>query len=204
MLPPRLPAPAMPWAVCCIVAVIDTEIRRIVLMAKLRPAVEHGATVFHAADDAGLRKLDAVMTRVLRRFVAVYENVHRCCVAHGARLPLVYSWKTQRVLEYGFRLRRMPADRLPPHTEPCVQGYERYVRTAVSGAAAVATGLAAPVHQERGSCGALLHLLSPHTSWHSCTALLLTCTAAAAPAPQASSPPPARCHSTSSRQGCRR
>jgi hypothetical protein len=55
----------------------------VVLLAKLRPVLEYYcSTVWHAAtDDAGRarRQLEGVMLvmlRVMKRFLAVFENVH--------------------------------------------------------------------------------------------------------------------------------
>ncbi len=40
---------------------LDTEIRRIVLMAKLRPVVEYGSTVWHAASAPEQNQIEAVI-----------------------------------------------------------------------------------------------------------------------------------------------
>ncbi len=61
---------------------LDTAIGRIVLMAKLRPVVEHGSTVWHAASAQERNKIEAVVLVVFRvmklmtRFLAVFENLH--------------------------------------------------------------------------------------------------------------------------------
>ncbi len=55
---------------------LDTEIRRVVLLAKLRPVLEYCSTVWHAATDAQRSQLEGVMLRVMKRFLAVFENVH--------------------------------------------------------------------------------------------------------------------------------
>jgi hypothetical protein len=92
---------------------LPTEIRRIVLLAKLRPIVEYNSTVWHAADDKRRRQIEAVMVRVLKRFLAVFDNVHHDVLRMELGCRSFCSWMTQRVLEYGFKLQRMQANRLP-------------------------------------------------------------------------------------------
>jgi hypothetical protein len=92
---------------------LDTEIRRVVLLAKLRPVLEYCSTVWHAATDQERGRLEGVMSRVLKRFLAVYDNVHHDVLRMELGCRSLSSWMAQRALEYGFRLRRMPADRLP-------------------------------------------------------------------------------------------
>ncbi len=58
-------------------------------------------------------RLEGVVIRVLKRFLAVYDNVHHDVLRMELGCRSMRSWMTQRVLEYGFRLRRMTADRLP-------------------------------------------------------------------------------------------
>jgi hypothetical protein len=56
---------------------LDTEIRRVVLLAnKLRPVLEYCSTVWHAETAAERSQLEGVVIRVLKRFLAVYDNVH--------------------------------------------------------------------------------------------------------------------------------
>jgi hypothetical protein len=43
----------------------------------------------------------------------VYDNVHHDVLRMELGCRSMSSWMAQRVLEYSFRLRRMPADRLP-------------------------------------------------------------------------------------------
>jgi hypothetical protein len=92
---------------------LDTEIRRVVLLAKLRPVLEYCSTVWHAATAAERSQLEGVVIRVLKRFLAVYDNVHHDVLRMELGCRSMSSWMAQRVLEYSFRLRRMPADRLP-------------------------------------------------------------------------------------------
>ena len=92
---------------------LDTEIRRVVLLAKLRPVLEYCSTVWHAATDAQRSQLEGVMLRVMKRFLAVFENVHHDVLRMELGCRSLSSWMAQRALEYGFRLQRMPADRLP-------------------------------------------------------------------------------------------
>jgi hypothetical protein len=93
--------------------VLCTEIRRVVLLAKLRPVLEYCSTVWHAATDQERGRLEGVMSRVLKRFLAAYGNVHHDVLRMELGCRSLSSWMAQRALEYGFRLRRMPADRLP-------------------------------------------------------------------------------------------
>ncbi len=54
------------------------------------------------------------MIRVLKRFLAVYDNVHHDVLRMELGCRSMSSWMAQRVLEYhSFRLGRMTADRLP-------------------------------------------------------------------------------------------
>ncbi len=92
---------------------LDTKIRRVVLLAKLRPVLEYCSTVWHAAMDAQRSQLEGVMLRVMKRFLAVFENVHHDVLRMELGCRSLSSWMAQRALEYGFRLQRMPADRLP-------------------------------------------------------------------------------------------
>jgi hypothetical protein len=101
---------------------LDTEIRRIVLMAKLRPVVEYGSTVWHVASAQERNQIEAVMIRVMKRFLAVFENVHHDVLRMEWGCRSFNSWMTQRVLEYGFRLRRMSVDRLPAAVHASVWG----------------------------------------------------------------------------------
>jgi hypothetical protein len=97
---------------------LDVELRRVVrvvLLAKVRPVLEHCSTVWHAADDKAQAKIEQVLIRVLKRFLAMFENVHHDVLRMELGCRSFYSScrMTERVLEYGFRLQRMPADRLP-------------------------------------------------------------------------------------------
>jgi hypothetical protein len=65
---------------------LDTEIRRVVLLAKLRPVLEYCSTVWHAATNEERSQLEGVVIRVLKRFLAVSDNVHHQCAADGAGL----------------------------------------------------------------------------------------------------------------------
>ena len=53
------------------------------------------------------------MLRVMKRFLAVFENVHHDVLRMELGCRSLSSWMAQRALEYGFRLQPMPADRLP-------------------------------------------------------------------------------------------
>jgi hypothetical protein len=54
-----------------------------------------------------------IVLRVMKRFLAVFENVHHDVLRMELGCRSLSSWMAQRALEYGFRLQRMPADRLP-------------------------------------------------------------------------------------------
>jgi hypothetical protein len=86
---------------------LDTEIRRVVLLAKLRPVLEYCSTVWHAATDAERSQLEGVVIRVLKRFLAVCDNVHHDVLRMELGCRSMSSWMAQRVLEYSFRLGRM-------------------------------------------------------------------------------------------------
>jgi hypothetical protein len=89
-----------------------TAVRRVVLLAVVRPVVEHASTVW-CTTAAQQARLEQVQTRVLRRIVglpcAVADDVLR--MELGCR-PYA-SWMDQRKLEFAFRLAAMAADRLP-------------------------------------------------------------------------------------------
>ena len=131
-----------------------TEARRVVLLAVIRlPIVEWASTVWHPTG-AAAKRVEEVMVRVLRRFIRVGCNaaVEILHLEFGCR-PFS-SWMRQRVLEFAFRLGRMPAERLPAQVAaarwPLQQGSKRPQLhehrltaaervTAVSVAASVAT-----------------------------------------------------------------
>jgi hypothetical protein len=89
-----------------------TAVRRVVLLAVVRPVLEHGSTVW-CTTAAQQARLEQVQTRVPRRIVrlpcAVADDVLR--MEFGCR-PYA-SWMDQRKLEFAFRLRTMAADGLP-------------------------------------------------------------------------------------------
>jgi hypothetical protein len=91
---------------------VGTAIRRIVLLAVIRPIVEYASTVWDA-HGAGLALLEQVQTRVLRRVLrapgTAADDVLRMEV--GCRSYI--SWMDQRKLEYAYRLRLMAPSRLP-------------------------------------------------------------------------------------------
>ena len=91
---------------------LDTDIHRVVLLAKLRPVLEYCSTVWHAATAAERSQLEGVVIRVLKRFLAVYDivihiivnNVHHDVLRMELGCRSMSSWMAQRVLEYSFRL----------------------------------------------------------------------------------------------------
>jgi hypothetical protein len=89
-----------------------TAVRRVVLLAVVRPVVEHASTVW-CTTAAQQQRVEQVQTRVLRRIMrlpcAVADDVLR--MELGCR-PYA-SWMDQRKLEFAFRLAVMDADRLP-------------------------------------------------------------------------------------------
>jgi hypothetical protein len=89
-----------------------TAVRRVVLLAVVRPVLEHGSTVW-CTTAAQQARLEQVQARVLRRIVrlpcAVADDVLR--MEFGCR-PYA-SWMDPRKLEFAFRLQTMAADRLP-------------------------------------------------------------------------------------------
>jgi hypothetical protein len=84
----------------------------VVLLAVVRPVVEHASTVW-CTTAAQQQRVEQVQTRVLRRIMrlpcAVADDVLR--MELGCR-PYA-SWMDQRKLEFAFRLAVMGADRLP-------------------------------------------------------------------------------------------
>jgi hypothetical protein len=99
---------------------LDTEIRRVVLLAKLWPVLEYCSTVWHAATVPERTRLEGVVIRVMKRFLAVFENVHHDVLRMELGCRSLSSWMAQRVLECGFRLRRMPPDPLPAAVQAAV------------------------------------------------------------------------------------
>jgi hypothetical protein len=91
---------------------MTTAVRRVVLLAVVRPVLEHGSTVW-CTTAAQQARLEQVQTRMLRRIVrlpyAVADDVPR--MEFGCR-PYA-SWMDQRKPEFAFRLTTMAADRLP-------------------------------------------------------------------------------------------
>jgi hypothetical protein len=84
--------------------------------------LEYCSTVWHAATSEERSQLEGVVIRVLKRFlVPVFDNVHHDVLQMELGCRSISSWMAQRVLEYDFRLRRMPADRLPAavHAKRC-------------------------------------------------------------------------------------
>jgi hypothetical protein len=100
---------------------INLEVRRMVLLSVVRPAMDYASTVWHGTDQE-LTQLEQVQTRALRRLVAAQANVAddllRCELAcrHTAQIG------QQRKLEFAFELGRMPADRLPALIAQCGWG----------------------------------------------------------------------------------
>jgi hypothetical protein len=107
---------------------VCTAVRRIVLLAVIRPIVEYASTVWDASG-AGLALLEQVQTRVLRRVMrapgTAADDVLRMEV--GCRSYI--SWMDQRKLEYAYRLRLMAPSRLPRRVAaavwPCKPGLRR-------------------------------------------------------------------------------
>ena len=91
---------------------VCTAVRRIVLLAVIRPIVEYASTVWDAYGP-GLAQLERVQTRVLRRILrapgTAADDVLR--MELGCR-PYI-SWMDQRKLEYAYRLRLLAPGRLP-------------------------------------------------------------------------------------------
>jgi hypothetical protein len=100
---------------------INLEVRRMVLLSVVRPAMDYASTVWHGTDQE-LTQLEQVQTRALRRLVATQANVAddflRCELAcrHTAQIG------QQRKLEFAFELGRMSADRLPALIAQCDWG----------------------------------------------------------------------------------
>jgi hypothetical protein len=53
-------------------------------------------------------QLEGVVIRVLKCFLAVFDNVHHDVLRMELGCMSISSWMAQGVLEYGFRLRIMP------------------------------------------------------------------------------------------------
>ena len=86
--------------------------RRLVLLAVMRPVVEHGSTVW-IANEADMQRLEQLQVRVLRRIVNVPCHVPDDVLRMELGCRPYASWMNQRKLEYAFRLRMMSHDRLP-------------------------------------------------------------------------------------------
>jgi hypothetical protein len=88
--------------------------RRLVLLAVLRPVVEHGSPVW-VPTPADMQRLEQVQVRVLRRIVSLNSHVPDDVLRMELGCRPYASWMDQRKLEYAFRLQRMSDDRLPRH-----------------------------------------------------------------------------------------
>jgi hypothetical protein len=103
----------MPWAACCTIANWTQSFVGLCCWQSCGQRLEYCSTVWHAATSEERSHLEGVVIRVLKRFLAVFDNVHHDVLRMELGCRSIGSWMAQQVLEYGFRLRRMPADRLP-------------------------------------------------------------------------------------------
>ena len=97
---------------------IHLAVRRIVLQACIRPVVEYASTVWHGTV-ADMQRLEQIQYRVLKRMAATHENVATELLSMEFGCRSYASWAMQRKLEFRFRLRRMPQDRLPAIVSKC-------------------------------------------------------------------------------------
>jgi hypothetical protein len=93
---------------------MSAGVRRLVLLAVLRPVVEHGSPVW-VPTSADMQRLEQVQVRVLRRIVNLNSHIPDDVLRMELGCRSYASWMDQRKLEYAFRLRQMSADRLPRH-----------------------------------------------------------------------------------------
>jgi hypothetical protein len=91
---------------------LDTDVKRIMLLAVVRPVVEYGATVWHANAPQ-----QAALESVQHQILSSMTGCPNTTSAHILRLETgcrsFGSWADQRKLEYFYRLQNMSADRLP-------------------------------------------------------------------------------------------
>lgn len=91
---------------------VSVGVRRLVLLAVLRPVIEYASTVWEATE-AQLKRLEEVQRRVLRRIVRLDCNVAHDVLRMELGCRSYSSWMDQRKLEYAYRLALIPAARLP-------------------------------------------------------------------------------------------
>ena len=91
---------------------LDTDVKRIMLLAVVRPVVEYGATVWHANAPQ-----QAALESVQHQILSSMTGCPNTTSAHILRLETgcrsFESWADQRKLEYFYKLQNMPDDRLP-------------------------------------------------------------------------------------------
>ena len=91
---------------------VATAVRRVVLLAVLRPALEHASTVW-CTTAAQQQQLEQVQTQILRRIVGLPNAVANDVLRMELGCRPYSSWMDQRKLEFAFRLAGMQAERLP-------------------------------------------------------------------------------------------
>jgi hypothetical protein len=91
---------------------IDTAIKRIMLLAVIRPIVEYGATVWHATKPQQ-SSLEAIQNQTLSRMAGSPNNINQHILRMDMGCRSFNSWADQRKLEYFYRLQNMSDDRLP-------------------------------------------------------------------------------------------
>jgi hypothetical protein len=91
---------------------LDSDVKRIMLLAVVRPVVEYGATVWHA-NAPQQAALESVQHQILSSMTGCPNttSTHILRIETGCRS--FESWADQRKLEYFFKLQEMPDGRLP-------------------------------------------------------------------------------------------
>lgn len=91
---------------------LDTDIKRIMLLAVIRPIVEYGATVWHA-NRAQQQSLETIQNQILSRLAGSPSNISQHILRMDMGCRSFKSWADQRKLEYYYRLQNMSDARLP-------------------------------------------------------------------------------------------
>ena len=91
---------------------LHTDVKRIMLLAVVRPVAEYGATVWHA-NAAKQSALESVQHQILCNMTGCPSTTSAHIMRMETGCRSLRSWFDQRKLEYYFKLADMPGDRLP-------------------------------------------------------------------------------------------
>ena len=91
---------------------LHTDVKRIMLLAVVRPVAEYGATVWHANANQQ-SALESVQHQILSSMTGCPNTTSAHILRMETGCRSFRSWFDQRKLEYYFKLKEMPANRLP-------------------------------------------------------------------------------------------